>query len=301
MAKDYYQVLGVTKGATHDEIKSAFKKLARKYHPDVNPNDKLAEEKFKEVSEAYEVLGDPDKRKKFDRFGSFDFGGHGPQDPFSQGFWQSSGFSQVDLNDIFGDIFGMGGPKRGRRTRMNFDFGGQPFGVGGSRQGADVHWKLPIEFLEAAQGAQKSLILNNGQKLKVKIPAGVDNGSKIRLKGKGHPGIAGGPNGDLIIETLIKEHPDFRREGDDVHLDVGISVIEALNGAPISVPTVTGRVNLKIPKGTQGGQKMRLKDKGIPNLKTQKPGHQYVHLHIKLPKNLSEKQIKKLEEILKQE
>lgn len=312
-AKDYYQILGVTKGASHDEIKAAFKTAAKKYHPDRNPDDKVAEEKFKEISEAYEVLGDEAKRKQYDQFGRFDFGGRGPQDPFQQGFWQQGGFNQVDIEDIFGDIFGFGGARRGRKAgKVKFDFGdlggggftGFSGGPGGSsysqagRNGADLTWALPIDFLEAVQGCEKQILTSDGHKVKVKIPAGVDTGSKIRLAGKGNPGVAGGRPGDLIIETEVRAHPYFRREGDDIHVDVNVSVLEALQGATITVPTVQGDVSLKIPKGSQGGQKMRLKGKGVPNLKTKEIGNQYVHLNVVVPKDLTDEEINHLEKIL---
>lgn len=302
--KDYYKILGLGKSATADEIKAAFKKLAKRYHPDRNPGDKASEEKFKEISEAYEVLGDADKRRKYEQFGHFDFGRSGPQDPFSRAYWQHGGFSQVDLNEIFGDLFGMGGPKRGRRTRTHFDFGdpggfgGGPFGTAQGRDGTDINWTLPLDFLEATRGCEKQILLHNGQKMKVKIPAGVDTGSKIRLKGKGNPGVAGGHAGDLIIETKVGPHAHFRREGDDVHVDVDVVFLEAIRGGKVTAPTIHGPVELKIPKGVQSGQKMRLKDKGISNLKTKVPGHQYVHILIKVPQDLSEKQIEQLEKIL---
>ena len=298
--KDYYKVLGLSKSASRSDIKAAFKKLAKKYHPDVNPGDTVAEEKFKEVSAAYEVLGDEDKRKKYDRFGSFDFGGSGPQDPYSQGFWQQGGFSNIDIEDIFGDIFGFSGAKRAQKSKMNFDF--RTFGGGGgarqSTKGSDIQWTLPVDFVDAVQGCQKQILLPNGQKVKVKIPAGVDTGSKVRLKGKGNPGVAGGANGDLIIETQVRPHSYFKREGDDIHLDVEVDLIEALRGAKVTVPTVEGSVELSIPKGIQGGQKLRLKERGATNLKTKVRGHQYVHVRIKLPANLTEDELEQLEKIL---
>lgn len=302
--KDYYKLLGLNKSASADEIKAAFKKLAKQYHPDRNPDNKAAEEKFKEISEAYEVLGDPGKRQKYDQFGHFDFGGSGPQDPFSQGYWQQGGFSQVDLNEIFGDLFGMGGPKRGRRSRMHFDFGdpggfgGGPFGTAQGRDGTDINWTLPLDFLEAANGCEKQILLHNGEKVKVKIPAGVDTGSKIRLKGKGNPGVAGGQAGDLIIETKVEPDDRFRREGDDVHVDVDVPLLDALRGGRVNVPTIHGPVELKIPKAVQSGQKMRLKDKGIANLKSRVRGHQFVHILIQVPQDLSEQELNQLETIL---
>lgn len=303
--KDYYKILDVAKTATHDEIKAAFKSLAKKYHPDRNPGDKAAEEKFKELSEAYEVLGDVEKRKRYDQFGSFDFGGRGPQDPFSQGFWQQGGFNQVDMEDIFGDIFGFGGAQRGRRSgKVKFDFGDLGGGFSGGRRaspgrdGTDVTWALPIDFLEAVQGCEKQILTSDGSKVKVKIPAGVDTGSKIRVAGKGNPGVAGGKAGDLIIETEVKPHPYFIRDGDDIHLDVDVSVIEAVKGASITVPTIQGDVSLKIPKGSRGGQKMRLKGKGVPNLKTKQPGNQVVRLNVVVPIDLTDDEAKHLEKIL---
>ena len=206
MANDYYKILGVDKSASDDEIKKVFKKLARQYHPDLNPGNAEAEKKFKEVSEAFEVLSDTKKRKQYDQYGSFNFGQEGPQNPYSQDFWQQGGFNEVDLNDIFGDIFGMGGAKRGRRAgKMNFDFGGQgddPFG----RSRPDLVWQLPIEFMDAAKGVEKQVLLNDGKKITVKIPAGVVTGSKIRVAGKGNPGVAGGQAGDLYIETQVQSH-----------------------------------------------------------------------------------------------
>lgn len=303
MAKDYYKVLGIEKKASLDEVKKAFKKLARQYHPDLNPNDKKAEEKFKEASEAYEVLSDEKKRKQYDQFGAYDFGGSGPQNPFRDGYWQSAGFGQNDLEDIFGEIFGFGGPKRGKRGRVvhGFDFGGGggPFGSQAGRDGSDVTWSLPLDFVEAATGVEKHILLNDGQKVKVKIPAGVETGSKIRLAGKGNPGVAGGKAGDLIIETQVNPHAFFRREGDDVHTDIKVPLALALTGGKISVPTISGTVEMKISRLAQGGQVLRLKDRGIANLKTKIPGHQYVHLVIVLPKDLSDSEIEKILEVLK--
>ncbi len=294
MSDDYYKILGVEKGASDDAIKKSFKKLARQYHPDLNPGDAEAEKKFKQVSEAFEVLSDAAKRKQYDQFGSFNFGQGGPQNPYSQDFWQSSGFSQVDMDEIFGDIFGLGGRQRGRRAgRVHFDFGGtggHPFGGGASpRDGGDLTWQLPIDFLDAALGCEKQILLSDGKKIKVKIPAGVETGSKIRVPGKGHPGVAGGRAGDLYIETEVRPHAYFQRIGDDIHLDLPISVTEALQGAKIEVPTIQGPVTVKIPALSQSGHKLRLKEKGVVGLKNKQPGDQYVKLLIQLPKTLAEK------------
>lgn len=283
--KDYYKVLGVARNASEKEIKAAFKKLARQYHPDVNPDKKDAEEKFKEVSEAYEVLGDAKKRKQYDQFGSFNFGTRGPHDPFQQGYWQSVNLNDFDLEDIFGDIFGFGGPKRGRRsTRFHFDSGDMG---NRSRDGADIAWNLPLEFLEAVNGCEKQILLNDGKRVRVKIPAGVVSGSKVRLSGKGHPGVAGGKPGNLIIEIHVEPHPSFQRVGDDICLDHDISLAEAIKGGKVTVPTISGNVTLTVPPGSQSGQKLRLKNRGVSNLKTGVPGDQYVRLQVRYPRDLS--------------
>jgi len=295
--KDYYKVLGVEKSASQADIKTAFKKLARQYHPDVNPDKPEAEAKFKEVSEAYEVLGDEKKRKQYDRVGSFNFGSHGPQDPFSQQYWQSANINDIDLEDIFGDIFGFGGPKRGRRSgyTTNFDFGSR---ATRSRDGSNIYWALDIDFLDAVNGSSKQILLTDGSKIKVKIPSGVDNGSKIRIAGKGNPGVAGGRHGDLIIEIKVKPHAYFVRKGDDIHVDVDISLYEAMNGAKISVPTISGKVQVTVPKGTQSGQKLRLKGKGVKKLSSTVHGDHYIHLFVNYPKDLSAKDKEALLQIL---
>ncbi len=299
--KDYYKVLGLTKKATDAEVKTAFKKLARQYHPDVNPGKKEAEDKFKEVSEAYEVLGDEKKRRQYDQFGSFDFGGGGPQNPYSQHYWQNINFNQGDFDDIFGEIFGFGGPKRGRKASgVKFDFGGA--GGGGfnnmSRDGSDIQWSLTIDFLEAVNGCEKQILLSDGQRVKVKIPQGVDDGSKIRLSGKGNPGIGGGSSGDLIIETKVNPHAYFKRDGDDIYVSVDVSLSEALKGGKITVPTITGSVALTIPKGTQSGQKLRLKGRGTTNIKSKSVGNQYVEIMVKYPDDLSDSEIEHITKII---
>lgn len=298
--KDYYKVLGIAKNATTAEIKTAFKKLARQYHPDVNPGKKEAEDKFKEVSEAYEVLGDEKKRHQYDQFGSFDFGGRGPQNPYSQQYWQNINFNDGDFDDIFGEIFGFGGPKRGRRAgRVNFDFGGGGSGFNNvSRDGTDINWLLAIEFLEAVNGCEKQILLSDGKRVKVKIPAGVDTGSKIRLSGKGNPGIASGRAGDLIIETKVNPHPHFERDGDDIFVGVDISLAEALRGAKVTVQTITGQVQLTVPKGAQSGQKMRLKGRGVANIKTKVCGNQIVQILVKYPSDLSDAEAEQIAKIV---
>ncbi len=283
MSKDYYKVLGISKTATQNDVKAAFKKLARKYHPDVNP-EKDAEKKFKEASEAYEVLGDEKKRKQYDTMGSFNFGSNGPHNPHAQNYWQSVNINDIDLEDIFGDVFGFGGPKRGRRAKTGFDFGGFQ---NRRAQGTDINWTLPLDFIECANGCEKHILLHDGKKIKVRIPAGVNTGSKVRLAGKGHPGIGGGNAGDLIIEINCEEHPHFVRDGDNVLLNLEVSLYEALKGAVVKIPTASGMVEIKIPPGSQSGQKLRLRGKGIQNAKTGLAGDQYVTISVKYPQDLS--------------
>ncbi len=288
MAEDFYQILGVTKSSTEDEIRKAFKKLARKYHPDVNPGDKKAEDQFKKITEAYEVLSHADKRKKYDAYGSADFEGfpggggtsytYGPQ---GQGRYTSN-VDFGDLGDIFGDIFGGGVGARGSRRRPAYQ---QPAGV----RGKDMHFSIDLEFLEAITGVEKKIRLPNGTSFKVKIPSGVQTGSKIRLAGKGEPGIMGGEAGDLYIEATVGNHPYFRKNGTDIELDLPVTLAEALAGAKIRVPTIDGAVDLKIPEGSQSGQRMRLKGKGVEDKKTHERGDQYVILQIRYPTEMDEK------------
>lgn len=317
MAKDYYQTLGLSRGVPASEISRAFKKLARKYHPDINPGDKRAEEKFKEISEAYEVLSNPDKRKKYDAFGSVDFegfpgskgapfGGGGrtytyTSNPFEGGGAKyGSDFDLGDLSDMFGDLFGgagLGGQKRRRKRGFDFDYGRAHSAQ--ARQGKDLHFSVDLDFLDALNGCKKKIRLSNGVSFKVKIPAGVSSGSKIRLAGKGEPGFNGGQAGDLFIEPRVKPHAYFRRKGDDVLVDVPITLTEAIEGAKVGVPTVDGMVSLKIPAGSQSGQKLRLKGKGAINIKTKSRGDQYVILQVKVPENLDSKAKEEIKKIIK--
>lgn len=268
MSKDYYHILGVARTASDEEISKAFKKLARKYHPDVNPGDKKAEDRFKEISEAYEVLSNKEKRQKYDAFGSADFEGF--SNPFQGGRVKySTHFDMDDLGDIFGDVFG-----------------GGMAGTGRKRKGKDLVFSIPLDFLEAVQGCEKKIRLSNNVTFNVKIPPGVDSTDKIRLAGKGEPGLAGGSAGDLYIQPQVEPHPCFRRNGFDIELDLPLTLSEALSGARIKVPTIDGEVELKIPAASQSGQKLRLKGKGIYHKKTKTRGDQYVILQIRLPQNL---------------
>ena len=358
--KNYYETLGIKKDAKPDEIKKAYRKLARKYHPDVNPNDKTAEDKFKEVQEAYDVLSDEKKRKVFDRFGYYHdnldadspfgtgaasgAGGAGGFD-FSGFTWdaqeQNSGGSS--FRDIFSDLFGGAGRREPEPPRAM------------PKKGADIEMPLALSFEEAVTGLTTNLTVNrseqcsrcqgagdtggpvvvcptckgtgqvlktggrlqfsqtcpdcdgtgrrrqpcslcNGkgvtpktEQVKVRIPAGVDTGSRVRVPKKGHGGRLGAPPGDLFIVTNVGKHPYFTRKGDNIYVTVPISVPEAALGAKIEVPTVSGKAQLKIPPGTQSGQKFRLREKGFPSLRNpEMRGDQFVEVQMTLPRVLSE-------------
>jgi molecular chaperone DnaJ len=364
MADDYYQILGVDRTSSAEDVKKAYRKLARQYHPDVNPGNKAAEEKFKQVSSAFEVLSDTKKRKLYDEFGpdaekiGFDekkaeayrayksaasSGGMGGIPYGAEGF---------DLGDLFGDLFGGRG---GGAGPGGFDpsemFGGRRGRSSGPERGGDLTARVQLSLAEAVSGAERTLALSrpgrcsacsgrgdsgrmgtcptcNGTgrprraslfggsgvcpncqgtgraleacpqcggagvkeestRLTVKIPAGVQSGSKVRLAGQGAACARGGPPGDLYIETEVAEHPLVRREGDDLHIDLPVTVPEAILGADVRVPTFQGEVTVKVPPGSQSGRRMRLKGRGVPSLKGGSPGDLYLHLQVKVPEEAS--------------
>lgn len=290
MAKDLYQILGVNKSATEAEIKSAYRKLARKYHPDLNKDDKSAADKFKEVSNAYDILGNAEKRKKYDNneidaegkptgFGAgFGGGGSGSYDfsgnPFGGGFKSSGGFGGAggfDFSSIFGeDIFSQFGGAQAKRTT--------------ARRGQDVSYNMRVDFLDAARGVEKQVNLG-GKNINVKIPAGMQNGQTMRLKGMGNPGINGGENGDVLITVQIAEHEYFKSDKLDILLNLPISLKEAISGAKITVPTINGKVALKVPPLSSSGDKLRLKGQGIKAKSG--AGDEIITLQIVMPKKLS--------------
>lgn len=361
MAKeDYYELLGVSKGASADELKKAYRKKAVQYHPDKNPGNAEAEEMFKKVSEAYDVLNDPEKRAAYDRYGHAAFqggmGGGGPRGGAGGGFH--------DPFDIFREVFGRQGGGGGGIFDEMFGGGG---GGDGSRDGADLRYDLEITLEEAARGAQKEISFRKnvtcdrcdgsgaepgskrvtcptcrgagqvrrsggiitftqtcptcggaGQKiekpcsscqgegrvpkstkLNVRIPAGVDTGSRLRSAGNGEAGVAGGQSGDLYIVLTVKEHELFERHGDDLFCEIPIKFTLATLGGTIEVPTLFGKASLKIPVGTQSGTTFRLRDKGMPSLRAGRQGDQLVRVHVEVPTSLTSEQRKLLEEFAK--
>ncbi len=285
--KDYYKILDVERDAKEAEIKTAYRRLARKYHPDVS-KEANAEDKFKEIGEAYEVLKDNEKRQAYDQLGANWKSGQnfnpppGWEDVFSGGGNASSaGFGASGFSDFFESMFG-GGFAQG---------GGAGFHQGGFQsKGADQHAKISISLEDAYQGSKKNIRLGDarrgsGRNLDVKIPAGITSGKRIRLAGQGSPGAGGGPNGDLYLEVTISPHPLFKVDGKNVLLDLPITPWEAVLGAQVQVPTLGGRVEAKIPAGSQSGKKLRLKNRG---LKGNPVGAQIVTLQIVMPESTSE-------------
>lgn len=342
MAKrDYYEVLGIGKNADAKEIKKAYRKLAKKYHPDMNPGDKNAEQKFKEITEAYNILSDDEKKKLYDQYGFAAFeegagagGAYGGGQGFhGQGGFDGSGFggfnfhqdgnggyreyhfengNMDDMDDIFGDIFG--NMFHGKGSSQSSGFGGQSFhsqsGFGGGfggrsaqAKGSDLRSEVSVSFEEAAFGCDRMLRLSdpsgNGavQTLKVHVPAGIEDGKSIRLKGKGNPGLNGGPAGDLLLKVNVTSKPGFERKGMDIYTTANIPFTTAVFGGEAKVSTLYGDVICKIPEGTQSGRKIRLRGKGIVSMKDSAVhGDQYVTVQIQVPQNLSPEAKEKLRE-----
>lgn len=289
---DYYKILGVSKTATEKEIKAAYRKLARKYHPDLNPDNKAAEKKFKEINEAHEVLSDPENRKKYDKYG--ENWKHGEEYEKAQQQYnqqqsqrQSSrqGFSEQEYSDFFESMFGGGGASsRYGRTK----FKGQDYN-------AELHLTLRDVYT-----SQKQVLTVDGRKIRLTIPAGVENGQVIKIKGKGGQGINGGPNGDLYIKFIIDNNTPFKREGNNLYKDVDLDLYTSILGGEITVDTFDSKVKLKIKPETQNESKVKLKGKGFPVYKKAgKYGDLIITFHIKTPTGLSEKEIALFKELQK--
>ena len=277
---DPYQTLGVTKDVSADDLQKAYRKLAKKHHPDLNPGDKAAEERFKDISTAYDLLSDPDKRARFDR-GEIDASGAERQErryyrDFAEGgggggrtYTSGQGFADFEgAEDILSELFG----RRGRRGNLKM-------------RGSDAQYNLVIDFLSAANGAKPQLTLPDGSQITVTIPAGTRDGQTLRLRGKGEPGINGGEPGDALIQIEVKPHPLFTRTGDDIHVELPVSFTEAILGAKVAAPTITGSVSLTVPRGSNTGTVLRLRSRGV-----RRPdgthGDQYVTLKVMLPEKV---------------
>jgi curved DNA-binding protein len=281
---DYYKILGLSKNATTDEIKKAFRKLARQYHPDLNPNDKEAHKKFQQINEANEVLSDPEKRKKYDQYGKdwqhaeqFEQARQSQSRQRGSQWEQSFGeYGENDFSDFFESMFGnMSGRNRNRQTKF---------------RGEDFNAALKLNLTDAYATHQETFSVN-GKNIRITIPAGVENGQKIKISGHGGPGINGGPNGDLYLTFEIVNQTKFKRSGNDLYTTVDIDLYTAVLGGEITIDTLSGKIKLKVNPETQNGTKVRLKGKGFPVYKNEgKFGDLFVTYHVKLPVNLTEKQ-----------
>jgi len=297
--RDFYKILGVSREANPQELKKAYRQLAKELHPDRNPDDKEAEERFKDVSAAYSVVSDAEKRKLYDEFGEM-----GLRDGFDPEAYQAAtrgagGFGGFDFGDIFGgggrgghvefnleDLFGGRGPSRGAYVRA-------------PQRGADIHSEVAIDFREAVLGCMRELSLRSAEgerTLKVRVPAGVRNDGKIRLRGQGGLGAYGGPAGDLVMKIKVRKHPHFSMRGKQLHVRVPVTPLEAYAGAKVTVPTPEGSVQLSIPAGSQNGSKLRLRGKGIQR-KGKPQGDLIAHLEIILPQGHSEEVEEALETV----
>ena len=294
--KDYYKILGVDKGASQQDIKKAYRRLARKYHPDVNPGDKSAEARFKDINEAHEVLSDPQKRQKYDQLGaSWQQWQHTGRDPrgFDWSQWfaggqPGAGRVHVEYGDL-GDLFG-GGFSDFFRNVFGGSAGADYTQRARTRRGQDLEQPVEITLEEAYAGAKRLLQMGE-RRIEVKIPPGVDSGSRVRIAAEGGPGLGGGGKGDLYLRISVLPHPTFQRRGDDLYCQVPVDLYQAVLGGEVTVRTLKGQAVLKIPPETQSGRRFRLKGLGMPTLKNPKmTGDLYVEVAVVLPRGLSKQE-----------
>jgi DnaJ-class molecular chaperone len=290
---DLYQRLNIDKSATKAEIKKAYRELAKKLHPDLNKDDQKIADRFKDVSAAYSILGDDEQRAQYDR-GEIDENGS-PKAPsgfgggFKGGGFGRSGFGSrqqrrefdmEDAEDLFSEFFSFSRGKttrqRGKRQSNN------PYTSSGRNKGLDISYQVTIGFEESITGSSRRLKLNDGRSVDIKVPGGIKDGQVIRLSGQGGPGLAGAPKGDALVEVRVSEHPYYKRKGDDIHLELPISIDEAVIGGDIQVPTPSGKLTIRIPRNSSTGKRLRLKGKGVQKKKGE-PGNMYVTLKIILP------------------
>lgn len=301
MAQDPYQELGVSRTASADEIRKAFRKLAKTLHPDQNPNDKKAEERFKRVTGAFDILGDVEKRKKFDR-GEIDADGResmrgfsGGGNPFGggggpfRGQAGGQGFEGVNFDDILGEMFNRGGGQ----GAPGGGFGG---GRGFASKGADIRARLEVDLEDAINGATRRITFGDGRTLDVAIPKGATDGQTLRLRGQGHAGRSGGAAGDVLIELALKRHPLYRIEGADLYMDLPVTIPDAVLGAKVDAPTPEGAVTLTVPKGSNSGATLRLKGRGGVDPTTGKRGDLFARLMVTLPEPADAELVKLAEE-----
>jgi DnaJ-class molecular chaperone len=309
MAKqDYYGVLGVGRGASDEEIRTAYRRLARKYHPDLNPGDPQAEQKFKELGEAYEVLKDPEKRKLYDQFGAdWQHVAAGAPGGGPSGFrytWTGEG---MPFEDVAFEAFARsgGGPgAAGLFEELFSRLGGARASRGrrAAAPGQDLESELDLTFDQAVRGVRTSIALarpagDGREHIQVRVPPGVRDGQRLRIRGKGAPGMGGGPAGDLYLKVRVRPHPYFRRQGNDVLLDLPISVTEAALGATVEVPTVHGRTAVRVPAGAGGGARLRLRGQGIVDARAAARGDQYCILRIVPPRSLDDERRRLFEQL----
>lgn len=277
MANELYDVLGVSSDASSDDIRNAYRALAKKYHPDLNPGDKAAEETFKKIQAANEILSDADKRRQYDA-GEIDADGNETQRGYYRDYASAGGehpyrssAGHDDISDIFSDLF---------RARTQ---DGENVNI--RMRGGDIRYSMEVSFIEAINGAKKRVTMPDGKTLDITIPPGLNEGQVLRLRNQGMPGLGGGATGDAYVEIRIAAHPGFRRRGNNIHVDLPIALHEAVLGAKVPVPTVGSAVTMTVPAGSNSGDTLRLKGKGVPSVSGRPAGDQIVTLQVKLPKH----------------